>query len=53
MTTLVAENGELGHPCPDCGSGVVTQCDVSGDHCCDSCDWWIDADDADEDIEDE
>ena len=45
----IPEDKKESYQCPECDNGSVTQCDVSGDWCCDSCEWWVDAEDASED----
>jgi ribosomal protein L37AE/L43A len=39
--------------CPECSKDSVEECDVSGDWICSNCDWWIDADEYSESVEEE
>jgi ribosomal protein L37AE/L43A len=48
----IPEDKQESYPCPECEAGAVTQCDVTGDWTCDSCDWWVATTDTSEDQDD-
>jgi ribosomal protein L37AE/L43A len=48
----IPEDRQESYPCTECGTGSVTECNVTGDWCCDSCSFWVDPEDHAEALED-